>query len=122
MSDAPPSVESLLHAHLHEVFGERDADRRRSAIARTYHDDVRFSDPEGVEVGHDALHTKVDAILGGAPSSFVFSAAGDAHVVQDLGHLAWSFGPADGPPAVSGFDVVLVRDRRIARAYTVLTG
>jgi hypothetical protein len=122
MSEAPPSVESLLHAHLHEVFGERDADRRRATIARIYHDDVRFADPEGVEVGHDAVHAKVDAILDGAPSSFVFAAAGAAHVVQDLGHLAWTFGPEKGPPAVRGFDVLLVREGRIARAYTVLTG
>jgi hypothetical protein len=115
------TVASLLHTHLLGVFGERDADRRRAAIAKSYHEDVQFLDPEGVEVGHDALHAKVDAILRDAPETFVFAAASDPHVVHDLGHLEWTFGPEGGPPAVRGFDVVLVRDGRIARAYTVLT-
>jgi hypothetical protein len=37
----------LLHSNLHEVFSERDPDRRQAAIARTYTEDVTFIDPEG---------------------------------------------------------------------------
>ena len=29
-ADVTASIESLLHAHLHGVFGERDPDRRRA--------------------------------------------------------------------------------------------
>ena len=115
-----PTIDALLRTHLHEVFAERDADARRAAIERTYREDVAFLDPDGVATGHDALHAKVGEILDGAPGDWVFSLVGDVHVVQDLGQLTWGFGPEGVAPAVSGMDVVLVQDGRIARAYTML--
>jgi len=114
-----PSIEALMRTNLFEVFGERDAEQRRAAIARTYHADVEFFDPDEAVAGHDALHAKAGAILDDAPG-FVFSAAGDIRVNHDLGYLAWDFGPEGGPPAVSGVDVALVRDGLIARVYTML--
>jgi hypothetical protein len=42
MSDA----KELLH-NVHEVFSERNPDRRRTAIERTSPEDVIFIDPEG---------------------------------------------------------------------------
>ena len=38
-----------------------------------------------------------------------------------LGHLAFNVGVPEQPPAVSGYDVALVRDRRIAVLYTLLS-
>ena len=35
----------LLHQNLHEVFAERNPERRRAAIERTYSEDVTFSRP-----------------------------------------------------------------------------
>jgi hypothetical protein len=40
----------------------------------------------------------------------VFTAAGQIHVSRDLGHLAFNLGVPEQPPAVSGYDVALVRD------------
>jgi hypothetical protein len=48
------------------------------------------------------------------------SPAGSARVNQDLGYLAWSFGPEGVPPVVSGVDIALVRGGLIARLYTLL--
>jgi DNA-3-methyladenine glycosylase II len=45
----------------------------------------------------------------------VFSAAGPVHVNRDLGLLAFNLGLPERPSAVSGIDVALVRDGRIAR-------
>lgn len=115
-----PTIEALMQTSLLGVFGERDEGRRRSAIERTFHEDVEFLDPGEVITGRDALHAKAGKILADAPPEFVFSPASDTHVVQDLGYLAWNFGPADGPAVVRGFDVGLVRDGLIARVYTVL--
>jgi hypothetical protein len=112
-------IETLMQATLTEVFGERDAAKRRAAIERTYLPDVEFSDADGRVVGHAALDRKAQGILDGAPD-FVFTHDGPARVNHDLGYQAWGFGPEGAPPVVRGMDIALVRDGRIARLYTLL--
>jgi hypothetical protein len=112
-------IEELMRANLMDVFGERDAERRRAAIGRTYHPDVRFADPDETVTGHDAVDAKAQGILDGAPD-FVFAAAGPVRVSQDLGYLEWSLGPQGAPPVVRGVDIALVRDGLIASLYTLL--
>ncbi|GGL86727.1 hypothetical protein GCM10011594_02940 [Nakamurella endophytica] len=81
---------------------------------------MRFSDPDEVVVGHDALDAKAQRILDDAPG-FVFSPAGPVRVNQDLGYLAWAFGPEGGPAVVRGLDIALIEDGLIGRVYTLLT-
>ncbi|RJK97482.1 nuclear transport factor 2 family protein [Vallicoccus soli] len=109
----------LLRANLLDVFGERDPERRRAAIERTYAPDVTFSDPDETVTGHDALGAKAQRILDEAPG-FVFAPAGPVLVNHDLGYLAWGFGPAGQPPVVRGADVALVADGAISRIWTFL--
>lgn len=109
----------LMRANLLDVFGERDVERRRAAIARIYHPDVEFADPDATVTGHDALDAKAQAILDDAPD-FAFAPAGRAYVNNDLGYLAWELGPEGGPPVVRGVDIALVRDGLIAKVYTLL--
>lgn len=113
------TIEELMRATLLEVFDERDPARRRAAIERTYASDVTFSDPAEVVVGHEALDAKAQGILDGAPG-FAFSPAGPVRVNQDLGQLAWNFGPPGQPPVVRGMDIALVEDGLISRIYTLL--
>jgi len=113
------SVEELVHTNLLEVFGERDPERRRAAVERTYAPDVVFADPEETVVGWDALHAKAQRLLDDAPG-FVFGVGGPVSVVQDLGYLAWTFGPAGQEPVVRGADVVLVEDGLIRKVWTML--
>lgn len=113
-------LETLMRANLLDVFGERDPERRREAIARTYTDDVEFLDPDEVVTGTDPLHEKAGRLLDGAPG-FVFAPAGPVYENHGMGFLAWHFGPPGQPPVVSGFDVCFIRDDRIAKVYTVLT-
>jgi hypothetical protein len=112
-------IEDLMRANLLEVFGERDADRRRAAIERTYHEDVVFSDPDEVVSGREALDAKAQWLLDRSPG-FVFSPGGKTYVNHDLGYLAWNFGPEGEPPVVRGVDIALVRDGLIASIYTLL--
>ena len=51
MADA----KELLYSNLHEVFSERDSGKRRTAIERTYSEDVRFIDPEGEVDGKEGV-------------------------------------------------------------------
>jgi hypothetical protein len=92
-------VAQLMQANLLEVFNERDDQRRRAAIERTYIDDVTFSDPEEVVTGHPALDAKAKRLLDASPA-FVFSPGGAILVNHDLGYLAWNLGPDGQPPVV----------------------
>ena len=112
-------VEDLMHANLMQVFGERDPHRRRAAIARTYAPGVVFAEAEGTIAGHSALDERVQHLLESAPG-FVFSPAGPVRVVQDMGYLAWNFGPQGQEPVVRCADVALVAGGRITSVHTML--
>ena len=116
----PARIGELLLANLFAVFSERDPERRLEAIARNYTEDVIWSDPDGTTQGREALNEQAQKLLDRMPG-FVFSAAGPVHVSRDLGLLAFNLGVPEQPPAVSGFDVALVRDGRIAVLHTLLT-
>ena len=113
-------IRELMLVNLFAVFNERDPQRRLEAIARNYTEDVIWTDPDGTTQGHEALNEQAQKLLDRMPD-FVFSAAGPAHVSRDLGLLAFNMGAPEQSPAVSGIDVALVRDGRIAVLHTLLT-
>jgi SnoaL-like domain len=116
----PARIRELLLANLFAVFSERDPGRRLEVIARNYTEDVIWTDPDGTTQGHEAMNEQAQKLLDRMPD-FAFSAAGPVHVSRDLGLLAFNLGVPEQPPAVSGIDVALVRDGRIARLHTLLT-
>jgi hypothetical protein len=111
-----------MHANLLEVFNQRDRDLRWAAIARIYADDIRWTDDDGVTMGHAALDAKtveLQAKLG----DLQFVAAGPTYQTLGLGYLAFQLvEPGSAAAQGSGFDVAIVRDGVIAELYTVLTG
>ncbi|MFI5931763.1 nuclear transport factor 2 family protein [Actinoplanes sp. NPDC051494] len=109
----------LAHRNLLGVFGERDPQARAKTVDEIYAERVTFSDPEGVLVGREALGQKAQKLLDDAPA-FVFSPVGEAQVAQDLVLLRWQLGPAGQPPVVTGTDIMIVADGRIAQLYTLL--
>jgi SnoaL-like domain len=110
-----------MHANLFDVFNERDRTRRRAAIARIYADDVRWTDYDGVTVGHAALDAKA-VELQARVGDLQFIAAGPTYETLGFGYLAFQLvEPGSDVPQVSGFDVAIVRDGLIAELYTVLT-
>ena len=115
------TIAQLMHANLLDVFNERDHERRRAAIAHTYADDIRWTEDDGITIGHEALNAKaieLQAKLGGLQ----FIAAGPAYQTLGLGYLAFQLvEPGGNTPVSSGFDVAIVRDGLIAELYTVLT-
>jgi hypothetical protein len=113
------TVDELMQANLMEVFNERDDTARRAAMARTYSPDVRFSDPDEVVMGHEAVNAKAQRLLDEAPS-FVFRPMGPVLTNHDLGYLAWGFGPEGADPVVRGIDIALVEGGLITKIYTLL--
>jgi hypothetical protein len=116
----PARIRELMLENLFAVFSERDPKRRLDVIARNYTEDVIWSDPDGTIQGHEAMNEQAQKLLDRIPD-FVFSAAGAVHVSRDLGLLSFNLGAQKQPPAVSGVDVALVRDGRIAVLHTLLT-
>ncbi len=116
----PVRIRELLLANLVVVFSERDPARRLEVIARNYTEDVSWTDPDGTTHGQQALNDLAQTLLDRMPD-VVFTAAGPVQVSRDLGLLAFNLGLPDQSPAVSGIDVALVRDERIAVLHTLLT-
>ena len=116
----PARIRELMLENLFAVFNVRDPERRLDAIARNYTEDVLWTDPDGTMQGHAAMNEQAQMLLERMPE-FVFSAAGPVYVSGDLGLLAFNLGVPDQSPAVSGIDVALVRDGRIAVLHALLT-
>jgi len=91
-----PDTKELLHSNLHQVFSERDPERRRAAIERTYTEDVTFIDPEGEFVGRQALSDQAQKLLDGFPASFVLEEDGP----RTLGPTLPRWRGVSGPPAI----------------------
>ena len=106
-----PDAADLLQMNLH-VFSERDPEKRRSAIERTYVEDVRFIDPDGESVGREAINDRAQKILDDA-RSFRTSCWRRTALARrrspDTAVQPWRFGPP-GSPVVRGIDVLTVRD------------
>jgi hypothetical protein len=114
----PDVIETLIKRNLHEVFGQRDAKKRREAIAQLWTGDCVFIDHSGNSHGRDELDRTVEALHERLPG-FVFSELGPVDLLHDSGRLAWSYG-RPGQEPIKGVDVVLVRDGRISLMLTFL--
>ena len=115
-----PDAKELLHSNLHEVFSERDPERRQAAIERTYTEDVRFIDPQGEFVGWQALSDQAQKLLDNDMAGFVLEEDGPRYVLgSDTAALAWRFGPP-GKPVARGLDVLTIRDGRVSVVRTLI--
>jgi hypothetical protein len=118
MNDMPSAME-LLHSNLHEVFSERNPERRWAAIERTYTEDVRFIDPEGTFVGRKALNDQAQKLLDGVMAGFALEEDGPSYAAPDIGVLAWRFGPP-GHPVARGVDILTIRDGLVSEVRTLI--
>jgi hypothetical protein len=114
-----PDAKELLYSNLHEVFPERDPERRRSAIERTYTEDVTFIDPERKVVGRQALSDRAQKLLDDAPADFSLEEDGPRYLGPDTAALAWRLGPPSRPVA-RGIDILTIRDGRVTVLRTLI--
>jgi hypothetical protein len=121
MTDAATlSSEQLMHANLVRVFGERNRQRRRAAIAEIYALDAVLYEPHTSAAGYVAINDAVEALLASLPAEFAFTAQGPAVGHHGIARLRWSAGPANHPAVVTGTDVAHVADGRIQSLYVLL--
>jgi hypothetical protein len=114
-----PDAMELLLSNLHDVFSERDPERRWAAIERTYTEDVTFIDPEGAFVGRQALNNQAQKLLDGVMAGFVLEEDGPRYEGTDIAVLAWRFGPP-GHPVARGIDILTIRDGRVTVVRTLI--
>lgn len=135
-AEAASTVRALLQANLFAVFNERDASKRLAATASTYHADLVWyeglpppapsSAPAATLHGRDALARRAEELLAEAGPDWVFTADGEAAVAQNLGVLAWRFGPPRGEEGedagveVKGVDVIVVEDGLVKALWTAI--
>jgi len=110
---------ALLLRNLADVFDERDADRRRLAIAELWAADGIFVDPEGRFVGPAAIDTAIAKLHDITPAHH-FAPNGEPLVHEGGGLLNWSYGPDDDTSRITGQDIAVVAGGKIVALYTYL--
>jgi hypothetical protein len=114
-------VADLMRSNLLAVFNEPDPGRRGAAIARTYAPDVVWYEPDRVVHGREALAERAAELRAETPD-FVFVPGGPVSVNHGLGHLAFRYGPAGQPAAVTGMDIARCEDGVIVELWTFVDG
>src|SRR5438552_7308985 len=111
------SISTLLTRNLHDVFGENDPERRRSAIDEIFTEDCVFYDPRGgVYRGRDEIDRVATALRATHPD-FRYQPIGEPEEMGNGGRVRWLEGRAGEPPQVAGTDFIVARDGRIAAVY-----
>jgi len=120
-TEAAIDYDSLMRANLTQVFGERDAHKRMSAIRRLYATDAVLNEPHASAKGHAEINDAVTALLAGLPSDFSFHVLSAVQGHHEIGVLKWGAGPHDGSFAVTGMDVAHFQDGLIHSLFVFLT-
>ena len=112
-------IHELLHRNLQEVFGEGDGVRRLAAIKELYTEDSVVYTPIGAVVGHEAID-KFSGDLRATHPHFVYTPHSKPQALHNAGRIAWGSGPRGESPDYTGWDVIIVRDGKIAALYVFL--
>jgi hypothetical protein len=105
--------------NLHGVFGEQDAQKRRTNIARLWAEDGVFVDHNSRYEGHSSIDHAAAWLVEKFPS-FVFTERGELQAFNGVGKLDWELGPAGETAVITGIDVLVMKGDRIGALYTFL--
>jgi len=115
-----PDYDHILRSNLERVFNERDANKRKQAIAELFVAEPVMYEPTAVVHGRAAIADVAGQLLKKFGPDFAFVPDGRAVGHHGFGQLLWHAGPSNGPIAVAGADVAEVIDGRIARLWVML--
>lgn len=112
------TTEAPLSRNVLEVFNERDANTRLAQLKALYHDDAVFHESnEASFVGLDAINTRVTEVLATIAPELRFRPSAAEERNHDVARVAWTLSAAGGPTVLSGMDIGIVRDGKIAVLY-----
>jgi len=111
------TVSTLLLRNLHDVFGEIDPVRRRTAIDELFHEDAVFYDPNnGIYRGRDEID-RIAGVIKATHPDFRYQPISPPEEMGDGGRVRWVSGSPGKPPAYAGTDFMIVREGKIAAVY-----
>src|SRR6267378_4222545 len=103
------SISTLLTRNLHDVFGENDPARRRTAIDEIFTEDCVFYDPKGgVYRGRDEIDRIAGAVKATHPD-FRYQPIAQPEEVGNGGRIQWVSGRPGDAPAYAGTDFIIAR-------------
>ena len=109
----------LLKQHLYTVFGERDAAKRRAAIAVIWNKEGVFICRFGAFAGVGPIDQAIHSIQEQFPL-FVCSELSAPECFHGIGRLAWGYGLPNEPPQITGINIAVVSNNRLSALYTFL--
>lgn len=107
----------LLKQYLYTIFGERDAAKRRAAIAVLWNKDGVFVSRFGAFSGASSIDRAIDQMQQQFPH-FVCSELGAPECFHSVGRLAWGYGLPNERPQITGLNVAVVSNNRLSALYT----
>ena len=111
------TISTLLLRNLHDVFGENDPVRRRTAIDELFLEDAVFYDPMGgVFRGREEID-RIAGVVKATHPDFAYQPLSPPEEVGDGGRVIWVSGSPGQPPAYAGTDFIIARDGKIAAVY-----
>ena len=110
------SISTLLTRNLHDVFGENDPVRRRTAIDEIFAEDCVFHEPKGVHRGREQIDRVAGAIRATHPD-FRYQPIAEPEVLGNAGRIRWVSGRIGEAPAYAGTDFIIAQDSRITAVY-----
>src|SRR5256884_7315727 len=111
------SIPTLLTRNLHDVFGENDPARRRTAIDEIFTEDCVFYDPKGgVYRGRDEIDRIAGAVKATHPD-FRYQPIAEPEEVGNGGRDQLVSVRPGGAPAFSGSCFIIARGRRVSAGF-----
>jgi hypothetical protein len=101
------SISTLLSRNLHDVFGENDPARRRTAIDELWTEDGVFYDPKtGAHRGRDEID-RVAGVIKATHPDFQYQPIAEPEELGNAGRVQWVSGRPGEAPAYAGTDFII---------------
>ena len=114
-------LSQLADRNVSSIFNERDPKKRGAALKDHWTADAVFWSAGGTYVGYQAIERAFSGFLRSYPE-FNFILIGEVDEIPDAARMRWSFGAAGAPPAITGMDVIVATNGRVAAMYRFLDG
>lgn len=113
-------IKELAKKHL-DIWSERNAEKRSSAMTQVYSPDVEIVDPFFVIHGQSKLNDFINDLQGKYPGfAFGISRPIDSH--NNVARLFWQFGPESNPNEITGQDIFVIENGKIKSLYVFIDG
>ena len=112
------SLDQIIAEHL-AIWNAPDSDQRSRSIATTYSAEALVAEADAVYHGHAGVAKAIDGLQAALPGMRL-ELSSAVQTAQELSTYSWTLGPAGGPPAVTGRDVITVRDDVIQSLYVLI--